>query len=322
MTGRPLVLATSRSFSSGDYDAEAALAAGGLRVERADTAHDLETMRSQLAEAFAWIAGTAPVTEAHLTAAPHLRIIARYGVGVESVDLTAAARHDVVVTNTPDASTGAVADLAVGLMLAALRGIPAGDAQVRAGDWSVRRGRELGGAAVGVVGFGRIGRAVADRLRGFGCTVLAHDPWVPAEAVAQRGATSVGLDEIAARAEVVTLHTPGTERIVTAEWLAELAHPAVLVNAARASVVDEAAIAAALRGGRLAAYASDTLADEHEGGSPLLADDLVDRTVVTPHAGASTREAVDRMGRGTVESVLALAAGRPVPDVVRRPGAP
>ncbi len=314
---RPLVLATSRSFSSGDYDAIAALEDAGMRFERADTTHDLQAMRPQLAEAFAWIAGTAPVTAAHMDAAPGLKIIARYGVGTESVDLGAAIERDILVTNTPDASTGAVADLALGLMLAALRGIPAGDAQVRAGDWSVRRGRELGGATVGVIGFGRIGRAVTDRLRGFGCTVLAHDPWVPAEAVAAHGAEAASLDEIAARAEVVTLHTPGTELVVTAAWLAALARPAVLVNAARASVVDETAIAAALRDGRLAAYASDTLADEHDGGSPLLAEDLADRTVVTPHAGASTREAVDRMGRGTVESVLVLAAGGSVPNIVR-----
>ncbi len=314
--GRPLVVATSRSFSTGDFDAEGALAAAGLRVARGDTNHDLDSLRPLLASAFAWIAGTAAITVQHLAGAPRLRLIARYGVGVDAVDLAAATGRGVAVTNTPDASTGAVADLTIGLMLAALRGIPAGDAQVRAGDFTARRGRELGGATVGVVGFGRIGQAVAARLAGFGCEILAHDPWIPAEQIRGQGTSPVTMDLLTARSDILTLHIPGGERLVTADWLAAVQPTAVLVNAARAGVVDEAAVAAALRTGRLGGYASDTLAVEHGGSSPLLAADLAGRTIFTPHAGASTREAVDRMGRGTVAAVLAAVRGDPLPNRV------
>ena len=130
--------------------------------------------------ATAWIAGTGPVSAAHLDAAPRLRLVARYGVGVEAVDVAAAADRGVLVTNTPGANSDAVADHAVALMLALLRDITVGDRAVRGGDWQVRRGRQLGSVTVGIVGLGRIGRGVAARLQGFGTTVLGYDPYVDA----------------------------------------------------------------------------------------------------------------------------------------------
>src|SRR4051794_36559449 len=178
MPGPSVVLVTSRPFSSGDLDLAAELANAGCEVLRGPSDHDLDALRPALSRATAWIAGAGPVAAAHLDAAPHLQIVARYGVGVDAVDLAAAAARGVLVTNTPGANTGAVADHALALMLAALRNVAAGDRAVRTGDWSVRRTRQLGRLTVGIVGLGRIGREVASRLSGFGSTLLGHDPWV------------------------------------------------------------------------------------------------------------------------------------------------
>ncbi|GAA4150748.1 NAD(P)-dependent oxidoreductase [Actinomadura keratinilytica] len=317
------VLVTSRSFGRGRADCERRLAAAGLRVVRGSTAHDLDALRPVLADAAAWIAGTAPITDEHLAAAPGLRVVARYGVGVDNVDLRAAAARGVTVTNTPGANSPAVADLAVGALLAELVAVVAGDRDVRGGDWRTRRGRELGALTVGVAGYGRIGRGVARRVRGFGAEVLAYDPYAPPGAAdGVRPAASIA--ELAERCDAVSLHAPGGAVLADAAWLARLRPGAVLVNTARADLVDEAAVAEALRGGRLAAYAADTLAGEgrHDGppaGSPLLAPDLADRVVVTPHIGAQTVEAVDRMGQGAADAVLDALAGRTPAHVVPVP---
>jgi D-3-phosphoglycerate dehydrogenase len=282
--------------------------------------HRLETLAPLLAEATAWIAGTGPVTAAHLDAAPRLRLVARYGVGVEAVDLAAAAARDVLVTNTPGANSGAVADHAVALMLTAIRDVPHGDRSVRAGDWSVGRSREVGGLTVGIVGLGRIGRGVAARLSGFGSRLLGHDPYVPQHELERLGVEGLPLAELMARSDVVTLHAPGEEQVVDADTLALVRPHLVLVNTARATLVDEGALAVALRAGRLRTYAADVLGSEAGAPSPLLADDLVDRTIFTPHVAAQTVEAVDQMGRGAVDAVLSLLRGERPAHLVTLPG--
>lgn len=306
------VLVTSRSFSSGELDLVARIESAGLQVVRGAATHELELLRPVLSEAVAWIAGAAPVTAEHLTAAPSLRVLARYGVGVDGVDLGAAANAGVTVTNTPGANSEAVAEHAIALLFSALRGVPAGDRRVRQGDWRVLRGRQLAGSVAGVVGFGRIGRGAARRLAALGCEVLLHDPYVPPEEVRAAGATPVSLDEVCERAQVVSLHAPGGSCLIDSAWLGHCLPGQVIVNTARADLVDERAVAESLRAGRLAAYAADMLGDE--GGdaslSPLLAGDLTDRVVITPHLGAQTSEAVDAMGGLAVDDVLAVLSGR------------
>ena len=318
--GAPVVLVTSRSFSSGSLDLVARLTGSGVRVVRGPADHDLGALRGDLGAAVAWIAGTGPVTDAHLAAAPGLRIVARYGVGVDAVDLAAAAGRGVVVTNTPGANSEAVAEHALALILAAVRHVVDGDRAVRDGDWSVTRTRELRNLRVGVVGFGRIGRALTARLRLFGTTVLAHDPVVPAADVVAAGAVPTGLAELPAACDVVSLHAPGDQRVVDAAWLAS-AGGLVLVNTARAALVDEDAVAAAVRDGRLAAYAADDLGPGGDAASPLLAPDLAGRVVLTPHTAAQTVEAVDAMGAGATDAVLAVLAGTTPPNVVPPTGA-
>ena len=307
MTDPGVVLVTSRSFGSGAQDVAGELAAAGLEVVRGPADHDLGALRDVLHDAAAWIAGTGPVTGEHLAAAPSLRILARYGVGVDAVDLPAAAARGVVVTNTPGANSEAVADHAIALLLAALRGVVAGDRRVRSGDWSGERGRELGALTVGIIGFGRIGRGVARRLTAFGSRILAHDPFVDVGAL---GAVPATLEQLAQRCDVVSLHAPGGHRVIDATWLRGARPGLLVVNTARAELIDEGAVADALRDGRLRGFAADTLSSEGKGTpGPLLAVDLAARVVVTPHVGAQTVEAIDRMGSAAVADVIAVLGG-------------
>lgn len=314
-----VILATSRSFSDGDLDLVARAREAGHEIVRGPAHHDLAALAPLLATTDAWIAGTGPVTAAHLDAAPRLKVIARYGVGTEAVDLDAARRRGIPVTNTPGANADAVADHTIGLMLAALRFIADGDRRVRAGDWSVRRGRELGAAIVGIIGFGRIGQGVARRLSGFGSRVLATDPFLPADRIRALGAEPLSLDALFATADVITLHAPGGQRLLDADRLRDIRPGSVIVNTARPDLIDEVAVASALTDGRLSAYAADTLdGDTAASSSPLLAEHLAARVIVTPHLGAQTTQAVDAMGALSLDDVIAVLAGHaPRHPVVR-----
>jgi D-3-phosphoglycerate dehydrogenase len=309
-----VVLVTTRSFGSGDADPVGLLEDAGLKVVRADTGHDPDSLRGYLAVAAAWIAGTAPVQERHLALAPDLKIIARYGAGVDSVDLAAAERRGITVTNTPGANTGAVADHAVGLMIAALRHFLAGDRAVRGGKRPALRGRELGALTVGLVGFGNIGRAVARRLvGGFGSRVVVYDPYVPPGEIRSVKAEPVALEELAAVSDVVSLHLPGGGGpLVDEVFLRNMKPGAVLVNTARGDLLDERAVARALSEGRLAAAACDVLASEQGDESSLLA---APNTLLTPHVAAQTVQAIDRMGMMAAEEVVRVLSGEPA----RRP---
>ena len=314
-----VILVTSRSFSSGGLDLERRLVESGYRIQRAGSAHDLAELAPLLPEAVGWIAGTGPVTARHLDLAPSLKVVARYGVGFDAVDVRAAAARGVVVTNTPGANTFAVVEHTIALLLAALRGVPAADRRVRRGDWSGWSTRELSALTVGVLGLGRIGRGVIDRILPFGARILGTDPYVPESDVLFERIERVEPAALATDCDVVSLHAPGGTTVVDEAWLSASTRPVLLVNTARADLVDEAALAGALRSGRVTAYAADTLATENdgEGGSPLLAADLEDRVIVTPHLGAQTREGVDGMGRMATDNLLAVLAGRepmnPVP---------
>jgi D-3-phosphoglycerate dehydrogenase len=317
------VLVTSRSFSSGELDLVAELRAAGLTVAFGDHEHELPRLAPMLAQAVGWIAGAGPVTAAHLYAAPHLRIVARYGVGVDAVDLAAAAALGIVVTNIPGANTAAVADHALALMLGALRDVAVGDRRVRAGDWRVERTRQLGSLVVGIVGVGRIGRAVAARLGGFGSRMLGHDPGVSPGELIRLGIEPVSLPELVRESDIITLHSPGERLLVDAAFLRQVKPGCILINTARAALVDESAVASALQLGTLRRYAADTLDSESAAtSSPLLTEPLADLTLFTPHAAAQTVEAVDRMGRGAVDAVLAVLRGEMPPHVVAESGSP
>lgn len=313
-----VVLVTSRSFSSGSIDVESRLRDAGAEIVRGPSSHDLSVLRELLARADAWIAGTGPVSADHLAAAPRLQVVARYGVGVDAVDLAAARAAGVVVTNTPGANTEAVADHTIALLLAAVRSVVAGDRAVRDGDWRLARGREVGSLRIGLIGVGRIGSAVARRLHGFGAPVLGTDPQVSEDELRSRGIEPAGT-AIPADVDVVSLHAPSTDLLVDRRWVRSARAGLILVNTARATLVDEHAVADGLRSGQLSAYATDVLSTESgQGPSPLLDPVLADRVTLTPHWAAQTSDAVDRMGTSAVDSVLDVLARRTPAHTVTR----
>jgi phosphoglycerate dehydrogenase-like enzyme len=236
-------------------------------------------------------------------------------VGVDSVDVAAATEAGVVVTTTPGTNHETVADHALALILAATRRLCENDASLRSGEWNRAAGLtgwDLHGKAVGVVGYGAIGRAVVRRLRGFGTEILVCDPAV-AEA---DGAPLVGLDELLEAAHVVTLHVPllpSTRGLLGRRELARLRPDAILVNTSRGGLVDEEALTEALAGGRLRAAALDVFAEEPPPPSALL---RLPNVTVTPHVGGISVESIGRMLRAAAQSVVDVLAGRPAPGTV------
>jgi glyoxylate reductase len=251
---------------------------------------------------------TDTIDEALLDGAPGLRAISNYAVGVDNVDLAAATSRGIPVGHTPDVLTESTADLALALMLAAGRRLPEGHALVRRGDWRtwdprLLLGRDLHGATVGIVGFGRIGRAVARRVEGFGCEVIHSSR-----------SGGVALDELLERADFVTLHTPLTDEtsgLIGDAALARMKPTAYLVNTARGPVVDGAALARALQAGTIAGAALDVTDPEPlPGDHPLLE---APNLLVLPHVASATHATRERMSEMAVDNLLAGLAGRRMP---------
>lgn len=303
----PLVLVTSRSFGAGQADPEGVLTSAGLQVIHGDPAHKTAALSSHLVAAAAWIAGAAPIRTEHFDLAPELRIVARYGTGVDMVDLDAARARNIVVTNTPGANAEAVAEHTLALLLAGVRHLLEGDRAVRAGVAPRMVGRELASLTVGVVGVGHVGRAVARRLLALGATVVGSDPAVDPDELRELGMQWRPLDELVATSDVVSLHCPSRgSPVLGRDQLARMRPGAIVVNTARPDVVDETALAEMLHAGRIGAAALDVLSDA---GSPLL---NAPRTIVTPHTAGHTVEAIDRMGMAAAaEVVRVLVAGKP-----------
>ena len=237
-----------------------------------------------------------------------LRVVVRFGIGVDNVDLEAARTQGIRVSRTLGATTTSVAELALGLILAAARGTAEMDRNVRAGSWTRLTGLELAGRTLGIVGTGRIGIEVARRARSFGMEIIGHDP------VAAPGQIPlVTFDELLSRADVISIHVPLTDQtwhLFDADALARMRPSSILVNTARGGIVDEVALAVALTDGRLYAAALDSFEDE-----PLLEDSplrALPNVILTPHCGASTVEAVERAGVIAVEELLRGLAGEPM----------
>lgn len=305
-------------------DAAARLAEVADVVARdADTPLTQDELRALAADCAGLVAVLGDrVDAALLAAAPLLRVVANVAVGYDNVDLAAARERGVVVTNTPDVLTETTADLTWALLLAVARRVVEGDGDVRRGafcGWRLNGwlGWDVHGRTLGVVGFGRIGRAVARRAAGFGMRVLYSDPQpAPEEVEAQLGAERATFEELLAAADFVTLHaplTPATRHLVDATALARMRPHAILVNVARGPIVDEAALVTALREGRIGGAGLDVY--EHE---PALAPGLaaLPNTVLLPHVGSATHDTRARMARTAVENVCAVLAGRPAPNRV------
>ena len=257
-----------------------------------------------------------------LAAAGKLKVVARAGVGLDNVDVRAATQAGVMVVNAPTSNIVSAAELAVALLLATARHVAQANASLRAGQWkrSSYTGVELFEKTLGVVGLGRIGVLVGQRLAAFGMNIIAYDPYVSTARAGQLGVRLVGLDELLAESDFITVHLPKTPETVglIGEAQLRLVKPSVrIVNAARGGIVDEVALYDALKDGRIAAAGLDVYVTEPCTDSPLFE---LDSVVATPHLGASTDEAQERAGIAVAHSVLLALAGDLVPDAVNVSG--
>jgi D-3-phosphoglycerate dehydrogenase len=288
------------------------LAEPGLALLRLEAEVLLDDLTA-LGRVDAWIVrGRSQVDAAALrSAAPRLRVVGRAGVGVDNIDLEAARQLGVTVVTAPEASTTAVAELTLGLMLALAREIPAADAALRRGEWPKASmiGSELEGKTLGLIGFGRIGRAVAARAAAFGMSRLAFDPYLDDDAIRAGGAEPASFEALLARSDYVSLHLPltaETRGVFGRSAIAAMKPSARLICAARGGLIDEQALHQALDEGRLAGAALDVFAQEPPRDLALLHHP---RLVATPHLGAQTVEAQARVAIEITHNVLAALRG-------------
>lgn len=257
------------------------------------------------------VRGRTKVTSAVFAAASRLKVVGRAGVGVDNIDLDTARERNITVVNSPTATSLAVAELTVGLMLAQARGIAKADAGMKSGEWLKKKlkGVELYDKTLGVIGFGRIGSNVAQRAAAFGMKVLGYDPLIPGDEIIKRGGEPVSLDKLYEKSDWITLHIPltdDTRGMLNTKAFAKMKSGVRIVCAARGGVIDEDALLAALESGQVAGAGLDVFATEPPGENDLVNHPNV---VTTPHIGAQTVEAQKRTAVDISNEVLAALRG-------------
>jgi D-3-phosphoglycerate dehydrogenase len=257
-----------------------------------------------------YIAGLDVIDHSALEKADHLKVICRYGVGVDNVDLAAAKERGIVVTNTPGANSVSVAELALSLILALARQIPEAVQAVHEGKWPRLSGISLENKTIGILGLGAIGKQLSRRLNGFDCRILAYDPFADKEFAAAHHVAITSIDEVTAEADFLSLHLPllpETRGMVNDAFLAKMKKGAYLVNTSRGELVDEAALLEALQSGHIKGVGLDAFAIEPpDPSNPLL---QLPQVVATPHLGAQTDGATSNMGWFAMKDCLAVLRG-------------
>lgn len=314
----PRVLVTDYTWDSLDREREVLAALDAeLVVARTGEEPELTTLA---ADADAILTCFARVTEDVVRAAPRLKVIGRYGIGVDNIAVPEATRRGIPVTNVPAYCLDEVAEHVLALIFCLVRGIHVYDRALREGDWSLATGqpvRRIAGRTLGVIGFGHIGRTVAERAHALRMHVVVHDPHTAADAVRATGAEPVSLDELAARADFVTLHVPSTratDSMIDAGFLARMRPDAYLINAARGAIVDQPALAAALREHRIAGAGLDVFVPER-----LPADDellAAPGLVATPHVAFYSEESVADLATLAARNVATVLSGGRAVDTV------
>jgi phosphoglycerate dehydrogenase-like enzyme len=308
------ILVTAQAFAVSGAHERARLESADCEIRFAHTwgPLDREALVEQALDCDAVIAATDPYDAETFASLPNLKLVARCGVGIDSVDLSSATAAGVLITNVPSAMTEAVADYCLGLILALARHIHLGNDCMRQGGWAEMPGIELRGKTLGLIGLGQIGRAVADRARSFGMQLIACDPQLDRTFWAEQYAwvESVSLDSLLARSHFVSLHAPNipeTRNLIDAASIAKMRPDAYLINTSRGALIDEAALIEALHSGRIAGAAIDVYTRE-----PVPSDHALrstPRLLLTPHNAFNSREAAVRMSQGCAEPILDLLLG-------------
>lgn len=316
------VLVTATRFDELCVDSHTRLRDAGLNVilNPYNRPFTFDELLPHLPDVDAVIAGVDDWDEAVFEKAPRLKVVTRFGVGVDNFDLASATRHGVQMGNAPGGNAQAVAEMTVAGVLCALRDVVELQAAAQRAEWPRAVGRELRGRTIGLLGFGAIGRAVAQLFTGFGAEMLAFDAYPDTQTAARLGVQLVSAEELLARSDVVCVHLPAlpeTRRFINAERLAAMKPGVVVVNMARGVLVDSQALRAAVDSGQVAAAVVDVY--EHE---PVQADDPLlgsPHILAFPHTAAETEETYTRIGRISADAVLDALAGKriahPVNDV-------
>lgn len=314
MSDRPKVLVTEAIADSGVETLES----GGIDVDvRLDLDHDGVVAAIGGYEGLI-IRSATQVDREVVEAGSRLRVVGRAGIGLDNVDVDAATRRGVLVVNAPQSNIISAAEHTIALMLAVARRIPQAHASLVAGRWERNRfvGAELYDKRLGIVGLGRIGTLVAQRCLAFGMRVIAYDPYVSEQRAARLGIELGTLEEVLEHADVITLHVPKTSetrRLIGEGELARCKDGVRIVNTSRGGIIDEQALASALKSGKVAGAGLDVFETEPTTSSPLFE---LDGVVVTPHLGASTVEAQDKAGTSIADQVLLALQGEFVPNAV------
>jgi len=307
------ILVATRSFGSTSSKPWDVLNQAGCEIVKADMSQKMteERLIDLLQGVDGAVIGVVPMTAHVLEQSPSLKVVSMHGVGVDHIDLTAAAQKGVVIANCQGANDQSVADLTIGLMIAIARDIPLVDSKVREGGWGAHAGSEMWKKTIGLVGLGRIGRGVAKRALGFDTKVLAYDPYVKADDL-DLDITLTDFEEILQESDFVSLHaalTEETRHMIGAKQLQAMKPTAYLINTSRGALVDEAALHDALSKKQIAGAALDVYEVEPPKDSPLMG---LENIVVTTHIGAHTRESIERVGVMAAENVLqSLQGGQP-----------
>ncbi|SDK85566.1 D-3-phosphoglycerate dehydrogenase [Actinopolyspora mzabensis] len=284
---------------------------------------DRPALLEAVADADALLVRSATKVDAEVySASTRLKVVARAGVGLDNVEVPAATERGIMVVNAPTSNIVSAAEHAIALLLAVSRNVAVADASLRAGEWkrSALSGVEINDKTVGVIGLGKIGQLVAQRLEAFGAKLIAYDPYVSAARAAQLGIELVSLEELLQRADAMSIHLPKTAEtlgLIGAEELKKTKQGAIIVNASRGGLIDEDALAESLRSGHLGGAGIDVYSTEPTTSSPLFE---LSNVVATPHLGASTAEAQDRAGTDVAHSTLQALRGDFVPDAVNVQG--
>ena len=308
------ILATPTSFLKKDNDqARAKLESFADEVVYNTTGHPLsaDEVIAMLDGIDGYIAGVDVIDEKVIAAAPAtLKVISRYGAGYDRVDIAAAKKRGITVTNTPGVNSISVAELAFGLMLCAAREIPFQHNEVMDGKWVSKNGTELNDKRLGILGLGAIGKNLALRAKAFNMTIYAYDPYMNKKFAEENGIIACSMDDVLKNADFLSLHLPHTQEthhIIGERAISLMPNGAVIVNTARGGIIDENALLHALETGKVSAACLDAFETEPPHGSPLF---KTGRVIATPHAGAHTADAVRKMGMAAVDNLISVLTGQ------------
>lgn len=306
------ILITPRSFASSSDKAIKMLTARGYEIQRnnTDQPYKKEEMLNLIKDIDGIIIGIDELSTEIIERADKLKVISKYGIGLDNIDINMATNKNIIVTNTPQANVDAVADLAFGLILSLARRIPEADQKTKSGKWEKIIGKSVWDKTLGIIGLGKIGKQVVKRAQGFQMNILVFD-LIKDKKFAQRyGIKYVNLEKLLQKSDYITIHIPlndATRGMISYKELGKIKKEAFLINTSRGGIVDEQALYKALRNNQLKGAALDVYSNEPPVESPLKE---LDNVIMTPHIGAYTEEAIENMGMQAAQNLIDVLEGR------------